>query len=163
VLRLTSLLWRLRRATAVETGLFEIQADHLAELKGERHLAVESRQIFCAMNNPLLSLAIDQTEMPPCCEPTSAGAKVVPSVDLARCFLRLANLPNFALDRLGRYETALWRQVGQTLFALDALNRREPKERGRSFGRWSTNLRGMSSAIPIPSAETMGSATGADD
>jgi hypothetical protein len=29
VLRLTSLLWRLRRATTMETGLFEIQADHL--------------------------------------------------------------------------------------------------------------------------------------
>jgi hypothetical protein len=29
VLRLASLLWRLRRATTVETGLFEIQAEHL--------------------------------------------------------------------------------------------------------------------------------------
>ena len=29
VLRLASLLWRLRRATTMETGLFEIQADHL--------------------------------------------------------------------------------------------------------------------------------------
>jgi hypothetical protein len=28
VLRLASLLWRLRRATTTETGLFEIQADH---------------------------------------------------------------------------------------------------------------------------------------
>ena len=30
VLRLASLLWRLRRATTMETGLFEIQADHLS-------------------------------------------------------------------------------------------------------------------------------------
>src|SRR6516164_2317033 len=29
VLRLASLLWRLRRATIMETGLFEIQADQL--------------------------------------------------------------------------------------------------------------------------------------
>ena len=29
VLRLASLLWRLRRATTMETSLFEIQADHL--------------------------------------------------------------------------------------------------------------------------------------
>ena len=29
----------------------------------------------------------------------------------ARCFLRLANLPNFALDRLSRYEATLWRQA----------------------------------------------------
>src|SRR3984893_6480985 len=33
VLRLASLLWRLRRATTMETGLFEIQADHLREVK----------------------------------------------------------------------------------------------------------------------------------
>ena len=33
VLRLASLLWRLRRATTMETGLFEIQADHLGRLR----------------------------------------------------------------------------------------------------------------------------------
>ena len=31
VLRLASVLWRLRRATTMETGLFEIQAQHLAD------------------------------------------------------------------------------------------------------------------------------------
>jgi hypothetical protein len=33
VLRLASLLWRLHRATTIETGLFEIQANHLTEVK----------------------------------------------------------------------------------------------------------------------------------
>jgi hypothetical protein len=33
VLRLASLLWRLRRATAIETGLFELQADILTGSK----------------------------------------------------------------------------------------------------------------------------------
>src|SRR4051795_11698936 len=33
VLRLASLLWRLRRATAIETQLFEIQAEHRKEFK----------------------------------------------------------------------------------------------------------------------------------
>jgi hypothetical protein len=37
--------------------------------------------------------------------------------------LRLANLDNGALDRLSRYETALWRQVGQVLFTLESLRR----------------------------------------
>jgi hypothetical protein len=32
VLRLASVLWRLRRATTIETGLFEIQAEDLREL-----------------------------------------------------------------------------------------------------------------------------------
>ena len=55
------------------------------------------------------------------------------TVEFARCFLRLANLPNFALDRLSRYEATLWRQVRQTLLALDALDRRKPQERERRF------------------------------
>jgi hypothetical protein len=54
-------------------------------------------------------------------------------VELAQRFLRLANLPNFALDRLSRYEATLWRQVSRALFALDALDRRKPQERGRHF------------------------------
>jgi hypothetical protein len=56
-----------------------------------------------------------------------------PAIELARSFLRLANLPNFALDRLSRYEAALWRQVAQLLFSLDALDRRKPQERTRRF------------------------------
>src|SRR3954454_16345477 len=36
VLRLASLLWRLRRATTMETGLFEIQAKHLLEFRMRR-------------------------------------------------------------------------------------------------------------------------------
>src|SRR3974390_2344891 len=31
VLRLASLLWRLRRATTIETGLFEMEAEHLGD------------------------------------------------------------------------------------------------------------------------------------
>src|SRR5215208_2367919 len=33
VLRLASLLWRIRRATTMETGLFELQAKHLLEFR----------------------------------------------------------------------------------------------------------------------------------
>jgi hypothetical protein len=47
--------------------------------------------------------------------------------------LRLANLPNYALDRLSRYEATLWRQAGQILFALNALDRRKPHDRRRRF------------------------------
>src|SRR5215472_8031881 len=41
VLRLASLLWRLRRATTIETGLFEIQADQL-----RRQALPDSRDII---------------------------------------------------------------------------------------------------------------------
>jgi hypothetical protein len=38
VLRLASVLWRLRRATTMETGLFEIQADQLCAFRqGDAH------------------------------------------------------------------------------------------------------------------------------
>src|SRR5215475_5149712 len=43
VLRLASLLWRLRRATAIESGLFKIQAKHLLQSR-ERRQAQEDRQ-----------------------------------------------------------------------------------------------------------------------
>ena len=56
-----------------------------------------------------------------------------PAIELARCFLRLANLPTYPLDRLSRYEAILWRQAGQILLALDALDRRKPQEREGRF------------------------------
>src|SRR5215211_716484 len=42
VLRLASLLWRLRRATTMETGLFEIQAEHLNDFRRARPLQGQS-------------------------------------------------------------------------------------------------------------------------
>jgi hypothetical protein len=52
-----------------------------------------------------------------------------PGRHLAQCFLRLANLPTYALDRFSRYEYMLWRQVAQILFALGNLHRRKPQEK----------------------------------
>ena len=45
VLRLASLLWRLRRATQIETGLFQIQAEHLSEFRQARKLQPASREV----------------------------------------------------------------------------------------------------------------------
>src|SRR6516162_4077519 len=49
VLRLASLLWRLRRATTMETGLFEIQADHLMGFRQARQTLPVSREVVYAM------------------------------------------------------------------------------------------------------------------
>ena len=49
VLRLASLLWRLRRATTMETGLFEIQAEHLSEFRQARQLIRPLAEIVYAM------------------------------------------------------------------------------------------------------------------
>jgi hypothetical protein len=130
VLRLASLLWRLRRATTMETGLFEIQAEHLGDFKRSR-LDPQSRKIVYALFRPAASVDChhDQERRT---EARSNPSKFFASAgDLAQCFLRLANLPSYALDRLSRYEATLWRQVAQILFALEALERRKPQERAR--------------------------------
>jgi hypothetical protein len=43
---------------------------------------------------------------------------------VACCFQRLANFDNGLFERLGRYETALWRQMVQTVFMLQSARRR---------------------------------------
>jgi hypothetical protein len=143
VLRLASLLWRLRRATTMEAGLFEIQANHLKEFRRARRVHPTSRELVYTLFRRVdlvgydrISASHDTTnaaEAAPNSEPNPAGLPLVHTVELARCFLRLANLPNFALDRLSRYEATLWRQVGRILCALDALDRRKPQERRPRF------------------------------
>jgi hypothetical protein len=133
VLRLASLLWRLRRATAIETGLFEIQADQLVGLQQERQITGASGQVVYALFGPSSENGehgVSTSDPERTCE---APLNTPPdsSLNFARSFLRLANMSNFALDRLSRYETALSRQLAQTLFALDSLDRRKPGERRR--------------------------------
>ena len=142
VLRLASVLWRLRRATAMETGLFEIQADHLSGFREARQLPPASRELVYTLFRPTdpgshggdapSRPLRNATEAVPRFDPEAAQPAAAPGRHLAQCFLRLANLPNYALDRLSRYEYMLWRQVAQILFALDHLNRRKPQERQRS-------------------------------
>jgi hypothetical protein len=143
VLRLASLLWRLRRATTIETGLFAIQADHLHEFRRARQVRPASQEILHAMfsRKDLVSFdrhtalygVMETTDATGGSEPKTLEPVVDPSAELSRCFLRLANLPNYPLDRLSRYEVALWRQVGQTLLTLDGLDRCKPQERRRRF------------------------------
>jgi hypothetical protein len=145
VLRLASLLWRLRRATTMETGLFEIQADHLREFRHRRQTEPKSPDIIYAefgradsvdANPDRASLGTTNGTQ----ALLGAGRQCVdPAIHLARCFLRLANLPSYPLDRLSRYEAVLWRQTGQILFALDALDRRKPQDRRRPFRDWEKN------------------------
>jgi hypothetical protein len=136
-LRLTSLLWRLRRASTMETGLFEVQAEHLRGYRQTRQLLPNSHDVIHATIGQAAPVSYDphRVSQNRVGEPGPAsGVKSDdPVIELARCFLRLANLPNFALDRLSRYEASLWRQAGQILYALDALDRRKPQERARRF------------------------------
>jgi len=139
ILRLAGLLWRLRRATTMESGLFEIQADHLRSFRKARAADANSRNIVHATVGR--ADPVDADSCRDVHEPAHQAAPVSnsgpnpadPAADLARCFLRLANLPSYVLDRLSRYEATLWRQASQILFALDALQRRKPQERLSRF------------------------------
>jgi hypothetical protein len=138
VLRLASLLWRLRRATAIETGLLQIQNEILRQVRPARRAdqqQVPERVLEAVVRfnggvqpEPNWDDRYFDDEQPlRYGEPDeSAGVNGQPhriNVEIGRCFLRLANLDNGAFDRANRYETALWRQVGQVLFTLDSLRR----------------------------------------
>ncbi len=143
VLRLASLLWRLRRPTTIETGLFEIQADHLSEFRKARQISSGSRDVVYALFNRSLE---GQSRSPDHAQrPAPTAKKITPENELARCFLRLSNLPNYALDRLSRYEATLWRQAGQILYVLDNLDRRKPHERIRR--RSSYAMQGIAEGV----------------
>src|ERR1039458_8790199 len=49
VLRLATLLWRLRRATTMETGLFAMQANQLRDFRQDPQIHPDSRKIIYAM------------------------------------------------------------------------------------------------------------------
>jgi hypothetical protein len=137
VLRLASLLWRLRRATAIETDLLRIQAEILRNRpnktrshgQAERPHAMPFRVIEGAIRFPDQS-ADDCNGSDPgqadreAARTSSVSAARDESRDLAHCFQRLAKFDNGLFERLGRYESALWRQMAQTLFLLQPARRR---------------------------------------
>jgi hypothetical protein len=120
VLRLASLLWRLRRATMIETELLRIQAEVLRDRRSG-HLAVRSRNTPSPIP-PVQDVHEDQADSDrwPAIHSTSRSLPqpINSARDLAHCFLRLANLDNGVFERLGRYESALARQLARILFLL---------------------------------------------
>src|SRR6516162_1338757 len=137
VLRLASLLWRLRRATAIESGLFKIQAKHLLQFRQRRQAHQEHQKIIDSVYRNALATVEDmqqddETRRSPLDPgPPSTIAPADPFDDLTRSFVRLSNLPTYPLDRLSRDEATLWRQACQVLFTLQCLDRRKPWERLR--------------------------------
>ena len=135
VLRLASLLWRLRRATAIESGLFKIQAKHLLQFRQRRQANAKHQKIIDSMCR--IAVADDhqspqaQDELANGIEPDSANRSADELEELTQSFVRLCNLPTFPLDRLSRYEATLWRQACQILFTLQCFDHRKPWERRR--------------------------------
>jgi len=133
VLRLASLLWRLRRATAIESGLFKIQARHLLDFR-QRRLAHQKRQdIVASMCRDAVTTDTrkNEDEATGSLDTCSQVEPADQSDDLTRSFVRLTNLPTYPLDRLSRYEAMLWRQACQILFTLRCLSQSRPWKRLR--------------------------------
>jgi hypothetical protein len=130
VLRLASLLWRLRRATAIESGLFEIQAKQLLQFRRSRHDHQNRQTIIEGMYQNAIAKngVIEQSEAPTSPDegrPPSHPKLREPTDDLTKSFVRLTNLPTYPLDRLARYEGTLWREACQIIFTLQSLGRRK--------------------------------------
>ena len=130
VLRLASLLWRLRRATAIESGLFKIQAKHLLQFRQRRRAHQDRQTIIDAMYRNAVATEPDQEDLASGIHTYSASPEALADQtdNLTHAFVRLSNLPTYPLDRLSRYEATLWRQACQILFALQCLDRRKPWE-----------------------------------
>ena len=139
VLRLASLLWRLRRATAIDTGLLQLQSEIIGEL---RHLPARQARVNEHNTNETAdygggTLPSRQSDLEWGNDRSDSTVSYIArnnaneadqtsdasSTEIARWLLRLANLDNGAFDRANRYETALWRQIGQILLTLDFLRR----------------------------------------
>jgi hypothetical protein len=148
VLRLASLLWRIRRATGIETDLLRIQAEILRERQQPAEQGGEPEPspnpLYRALRavipprwargpdggadetrdddgsaDEMRDLAVAATD----CSAENLGE---PTRMLTYCFLRLANLDSGVFKRLNRYEAALWRQTVQTMVALRAIRYRYP-------------------------------------
>src|SRR5215471_2615009 len=131
VSRLASLLWRLRRTVIVESGLLNIQAEKIcnqsARSRPTREQDLDRLSIFHKFLRPLdLDTRSGQDQ-----EASgdirmdsirSVGAETnQTNTNIARSFLRLTSLDNQVFERLGRYETNLWRQTAQTLLLLSSI------------------------------------------
>jgi hypothetical protein len=123
----------------METGLFALQADHLSAAGTTRQSSPPSRDVVYGLfrsdkgiKEGTATRSIAHKLAPAHITPVRSQDEE-PATDasrhLAQYFLQLANLPTCPLDRLSRYEYALWRQVAQILFALEGLCRRKPQER----------------------------------
>jgi hypothetical protein len=144
--RLASLLWRLRRACAIETGLFEMQGELLSARRQD-----PSRGPSQAGALPTVTVANGHSkgpgpngrDDPPISDQDNALSTTMraapgrwsKSRTIAQCFLRLSNLDPTLLDRVGGYEARLWRQAAQTIWTLEAMRQPPPPMRHRLRNR----------------------------
>src|SRR5690242_16341499 len=111
VARLVSVLWRLRRAVAIESGLISSEAKTPRKQVTNTHAPSAKLEIFYALipslvpNHPRTDLKI----APAGSAQETAGETY--NCALAASFMKASRLDRNIFERLGRYETRLWRQA----------------------------------------------------
>jgi hypothetical protein len=116
--RLASLLWRLRRSTLIETGLLR-SACGPAQVRDEGADFRADVPLPAALRRWIGATA--KSEQP---DNRMFGHRDSQQI-MAQCFLQLADMSGHPLERVGRYETSLWRQFVQVLFAIDEAKRHQ--------------------------------------
>jgi hypothetical protein len=125
VLRLASLLWRLRRATAIETDLFELHAEMSPDRQADetQHTNKESHVVVRPFRGVCRQTSIGRERQPDEFDHTDADY-AQRTRHMTYSFLRLANDEAGVFERLNRYEAALWRQAVQIIFTLHPIKLR---------------------------------------
>ena len=116
VARLVSLLWRLRRAVAIERGLLDMHTER-RDSKPERSI-----EIFYNLIPPLapgVATRADHSDPNEGIRPNRPLVTNTPD-SIARSFLRLGGTDGRVFERLGRYEMNVWRQTVQTILLLNS-------------------------------------------
>lgn len=116
--RLASVLWRLRRATAIEASLLAMHG-HASRAQTSRKHGADIRSLphVSPPHPSVTAFPIAAVRLVRTTRPEKLGHK-----DLAQAFLRLCNLSGDTFERLGRYEVMLWRQAAQIILLLSGSN-----------------------------------------
>jgi hypothetical protein len=113
IARLISLLWRLRRSVAIESGLFAIR-DGLV-----RNRTNDRLHTFYGLIPSLVPRATDDVGASNGANSTRCSSDRA----IADCFAHVS-CDSHAFEKLGQYEVRLWRQTVQTILLLNSISRK---------------------------------------
>jgi hypothetical protein len=123
VVRLASQLWRLRRAVAIETGLFQALGQILRDrhfIDGHDDTNDPLKVFYNLLRHPRRASASndatsDQTQ------PSQRAPRNVDPIEMAVCFLRLENFNPDKIELIGLHETRSWRQLAQKILTIESM------------------------------------------
>jgi hypothetical protein len=126
VARIASLLWRLRRATLIETCLFKAQIKSAQRQQSEARRKLNHPQLgslYKMLRNPATTAQDPAAEAIPSKDRVESDR--APTADFALAFRRLCRVQPDPLERLSRYEMMLWRQLSQTMIIVEQFRMRK--------------------------------------